>query len=126
MSKKTNKEPIGLVLSNQKEKDEARKISIEYGIKILYEDIFSKENNNHLYLFDENGIALGGTYIFSRVKLVLHGAKEYEEYLKQKSRKETSTDLLEEVFKRLGLKAKFVEKSGCSGVLKSKDIKATK
>ena len=86
MSKKTNKEPIGLVLSNQKEKDDVRKISLKYGIKILYEDIFSKENNNHLFLFDEDSIALAGTYIISRVKTVLHGANEYEEYLKQKSR----------------------------------------
>ena len=83
MSKKTLKEPIGLVLSTQKDKDDARKISIKYGIKILYEDIFSKKNNNHLYLFNEDGIALTGTYIISRVKLVLHGPKEYEDYLKE-------------------------------------------
>ena len=50
MSKKTLKEPIGLVLSTQKDKDDAREVSIKYGIKILYDDIFSKENDNHLYL----------------------------------------------------------------------------
>ena len=115
MSKKTNKEPIGLVLSNQKEKDEVRKISLKYGIKILYEDIFSKENSNHLYLFDENDIALGGTYILSKVKLVLHVPKEYEDYLHLK--REEAFQKRNTIYKKLGLKTVWNQKSGCSVAL---------
>ena len=121
MSKKTNKEPIGLVLSNQKEKDEVKKISLKYGIKILYEDIFSKENHNHLYLFDENGIALTGTYIISRVSRVLCGAKEYEDYLYQKRFKERN-----KIYQKLGLKTTWKKKNGCSVVMSNKQNHANK
>ena len=112
MSKKTNNEPIGLVLSIQKDKDDVRKISLKYGIKILYEDIFSKENNNHLYLFDEDSIALTGTYIISRVSRVLHGVKEYEDYLRLKRLEERN-----KIYQKLGLKTTWKKKSGCSVVL---------
>lgn len=115
MSKKTHKEPIGLVLSTQKDKDDAREVSIKYGIKILYEDIFSKENHNHLYLFDENGIALGGTYIISRVSRVLYGAKEYEDYLHLK--REEAFQKRNTIYKKLGLKTAWDQKSGCSVAL---------
>ena len=115
MSKKTRNEPIGLVLSTQKDKDDVRKISLKYGIKILYEDIFSKENNNHLYLFDEDSIALTGTYIISRVSRVLHGAKEYEGYLHLK--REEAFQGRNAIYKKLGLKTVWDKKSGCSVVL---------
>ena len=37
-----------------------------------------------------------------------------------KTKKKTSTDLVEEMFNRLGLKARYVEKSGAVGVLRIK------
>ena len=41
--------------------------------------------------------------------------------MKKNVKKKTATDLIEEMFKRLGLKAKYVEKSGCSAVLFNDD-----
>ena len=113
MSKKTNKEPIGLVLSSQKDKDDVRKISLKYGIKIQYEDIFSKENNNHLYLFNEDGIGLTGTYIISRVKTVLYGPKEYEDYLKEEAFKRRNS-----IYQKHGLKTVWDQKTGAMVVMK--------
>ena len=40
--------------------------------------------------------------------------------MKKSIKKKTATDLVEGMFKRLGLKARYVEKSGAVGILRIK------
>lgn len=38
--------------------------------------------------------------------------------MKKSIKKKTATDLVEDMFKRLGLKARYIEKSGAVGIIK--------
>lgn len=71
---------IGLVIKDN-EKQELRKICLKYGLPILYEEVFEDGLPHYLWAFNKNGIALIGTYIIQRLPLVLHGLKEFEDYL---------------------------------------------
>lgn len=72
---------IGLVIKDN-EKQELRKICLKYGLPILYEEApFEDDLPHYLWAFNEDGIALIGTYIIQRLPLVLHGLKEFEDYL---------------------------------------------
>jgi len=77
---KMKNELIGLFVRNKKERKEIHKVCIKYDFPLLYPNIFN--GKNYLYAFNKDGIALTGTFIISKLKTVVHGPLEFEEYLK--------------------------------------------
>ena len=73
-------EIIGLVI-NDNEKDKLRKLCTRHNIPLLYKDLFDDDNSYHLWAFNEGGIALAGTIILSKLKIVLHGTTQMELFL---------------------------------------------
>ena len=78
-------ELYGLLL-NKGERDELYNLCVEFNIPILYPNLFSKDEPHHyLWGFNQDGIALLGTYIMrdlSKKNRVFHNIKEMKNFLK--------------------------------------------
>ena len=73
-----------VIISSKEERNKLYELCIEKNIPILYEEIFTSKNLNHLYGVSSTGVGLVGTVIVRNTpkEHIFHSTKELEPFIK--------------------------------------------